>query len=291
MSFIVDSFIAVILVISTLAGLTRGFVHEVLSLVVWVVSFISIFILYDAVFAAYADHIQDPQLRFLAVVASVFLPVYLILSAVRRFTERTFLKDGPDSHDVLVGFLFGAFRGVAIVAVAVIIGSAGGLRDQQWWHESWLIGYVEQATEFVMPWLPESLHKQVAEQKRAKITRKIILNIDHSGHYSVKGTINGSPVQFLLDTGASHVSISKKLAAQLNLPKLEEEFVVTASGRIVANKTTLNLVTVGKISIKDVRGVILDKMPDDHVLLGMSFLKRLDFQKSGNLLVLEQTGY
>ena len=68
----------------------------------------------------------------------------------------------------------------------------------------------------------------------------------------------------------------------------DEEFMVTASGRVTAYKTHIDEIKIGSITLKNVRGAILDQMGDYRILLGMSFLERLDFQKSGKQLILEQ---
>ncbi|MBT4836152.1 MAG: TIGR02281 family clan AA aspartic protease [Methylococcales bacterium] len=288
MAAVIDIIIVMVLGISAFVGLTRGLIHELLSLLVWVLSIYLVFVFGHDIADLFKDQIASGQLRFMIGATLTFLPTFLILSVVRRSLERVFLKGGPDSHDHLFGFLFGSMRGTVIVMATLILGNAFGVKDQQWWNESWLIGVFDQAVETALPMMPKGLQEQIDAQNKPKITRRIILRLDPSGHFQSKGSINGYPVEFLLDTGASLVSIPKELAQKLNLKFEDEEFMVTASGRVTAYKTHIDEIKIGSITLKNVRGAILDQMGDYRILLGMSFLERLDFQKSGKQLILEQ---
>ena len=66
--------------------------------------------------------------------------------------------------------------------------------------------------------------------------------------------------------------------------------VATANGRTVAYATRIDRVRLGNIVEHEVRATIVPGMGDLEVLLGMSFLKRLDFQQRGDQLIIEQRG-
>jgi aspartyl protease family protein len=116
----------------------------------------------------------------------------------------------------------------------------------------------------------------------------VILQSDHNGHYTANGSINGVSVRFLIDTGATMVSIPKNIANQLNLYKGIPIKMNTANGTIITKATRLNSVTLGSIRLENVRASINPYMEGNEILLGMSFLKHLEFTKRGNQLILKQ---
>lgn len=116
--------------------------------------------------------------------------------------------------------------------------------------------------------------------------REVVLERNREGHYLASGRINGTEVRFMLDTGATLVSVPEKLAKQLGLeagPPLEVE---TANGTVTAYFTRLNSVSLGNIALHDIRASINPHMEGEEVLLGMSFLRKLEFTQKGDTLVL-----
>lgn len=118
--------------------------------------------------------------------------------------------------------------------------------------------------------------------------RRIALEAGPGGHYRVPGTINGERVEFLVDTGASHVAVPGRLADGLGLERGPEIRVVTANGTTTAYHTRIERIAVGGIALRDVRGSINPDMGGEAVLLGMTFLRELDFRQEGGRLILEQ---
>jgi len=97
------------------------------------------------------------------------------------------------------------------------------------------------------------------------------------GHFWVEAQVNSSSIRFLVDTGASVVALTP-LDAQLagiNLQTLKYTSTVnTASGQVMAAPVKLSIVSVGNVSIRNVRAVVINKgLP--HSLLGMSYLGEL----------------
>jgi len=119
-------------------------------------------------------------------------------------------------------------------------------------------------------------------------TREVILQRNRSGHYVTKGTINGQPVVFFLDTGATIVSIPEPVARRLNLQRGVEMLANTANGTVTTYSSELDSVAVGEIELHRVRASINPQMQGDEILLGMSFLKHLEFTQRGNTLILRQ---
>ncbi len=116
----------------------------------------------------------------------------------------------------------------------------------------------------------------------------VVLQRNKFGHYVSSGEINGKPVEFFLDTGATDVSIPAQLEKQLGLTRGRAVSVMTANGVVSVYSTLLRQVNIGPITLRNVQANINPHMPGQDILLGMSFLGRLDFSQSGNALTLKQ---
>jgi aspartyl protease family protein len=114
----------------------------------------------------------------------------------------------------------------------------------------------------------------------------VVLDRNRSGHYVASGEINGAPVTFLLDTGATDVALPTTLARRLGLKQGAPMTMITANGPTMGYQTRLDSVRLGSIVLHDVAASYSDGIEADTVLLGMSFLKRLDFtQREGKLIL------
>lgn len=114
----------------------------------------------------------------------------------------------------------------------------------------------------------------------------VILKRNRQGHYVAPGEINGYPVLFLLDTGATNIAIPEHIAEKISLKKGNKHAVMTANGATTAYRTTLNNVSLGGITLHNITASINPSMSFDKILLGMSFLKHLKLTQEGNTLTL-----
>lgn len=115
---------------------------------------------------------------------------------------------------------------------------------------------------------------------------------DKRGMYSTVGSINGLPVSFLVDTGATTIAMNKRHAKRLAIDFRvtgNPTVVGTASGLTKAYRVTLDKVSVGGISLRNVVAVVMDGDFPVQVLLGMSFLGQLEMQREGVALHLKKT--
>ncbi|MGB2129992.1 MAG: retropepsin-like aspartic protease family protein [Marinobacterium sp.] len=116
---------------------------------------------------------------------------------------------------------------------------------------------------------------------------EVVLERNRAGHYVAPGLINGQPVTFLLDTGATRVSVPESLAQQLRLDRGRGHQTMTANGVIQVFATTLDSVRLGGIELRQVPASINPYMTDDTVLLGMSFMQHLELVQRGGQLTLK----
>jgi aspartyl protease family protein len=115
----------------------------------------------------------------------------------------------------------------------------------------------------------------------------IVLTAGLGGHFSTTGTINGRSVQFLVDTGATAVSIGQSEAQRIGLDYQHGERVMmnTANGAVPAYMVTLSTVRVGDVEVANVPAVVLPA-PMGQVLLGNSFLTRFQMKRENDTLML-----
>lgn len=112
------------------------------------------------------------------------------------------------------------------------------------------------------------------------------LRADRSGHYYVDGRVDGEPVRFLVDTGASAVAIPETLARRLGLARGRPERVATANGPARVWRTTLDSVSLGPLEREGVSAYITPGMSGETALLGMSFLRHYELlQRDGRLVI------
>ena len=127
--------------------------------------------------------------------------------------------------------------------------------------------------------------------KKSSGGKKVNIPPDASGGYSITGSINGSSVPFIVDTGATLVSMNSNIAKRLGIDyKLEgkESISYTASGTSKIYIVNLKRVRVGDIELSNVKGAVHEGNFPVITLLGMSFLGKLDMKSEGRMLELEK---
>lgn len=124
--------------------------------------------------------------------------------------------------------------------------------------------------------------------KSAKPT--VTLSADLGGHYYAEGAINGIPMRFLVDTGATMVSLGASDARRLgiNFRQGERGISNTANGPAVVYKVKFNTVKVGNITLNGIDGLVHESADMPFALLGMSFLNRLELRHDREQLTMTQ---
>ncbi|WP_034639278.1 retropepsin-like aspartic protease family protein [Chitinilyticum aquatile] len=107
------------------------------------------------------------------------------------------------------------------------------------------------------------------------------------GHYRTSGSINGQQVMFMLDTGASTVTLDQQLADRLALPRGATVSTQTANGTVEGYETVLPQLDIPPFSLQQVRAVVVPQLGDE-ALLGMNVLNRFDILLRDGAMVLEQ---
>lgn len=118
---------------------------------------------------------------------------------------------------------------------------------------------------------------------------KEVIEADENRLYYTYGKINKQSAIFLVDTGASHVTMNSKQAERLKLNYKKVGYPVqsiTASGVHPAYALKLSSVSVGNVKVENVSALVLDGSMPKTILLGMSFIEHIKLKTDGNILTL-----
>lgn len=117
---LLDGILLVIMLISAVLAMIRGFVREVLSIGAWIAAAVAAFLFYDDVLPYVREHIAHEQIATAASAGGVFLVTLLIVSFITMRISDLVLDSRIGPLDRTLGFVFGAARGVLLVVVGML---------------------------------------------------------------------------------------------------------------------------------------------------------------------------
>lgn len=135
------------------------------------------------------------------------------------------------------------------------------------------------------------LDGRVGTRHSAAPTGEVQVWRNPQGMYTTVGSVNGLTLPFMVDTGATLVTLNSGQARRLGIDYRKtgvESAVTTASGVETAWAVTLDRVRVGELELRNVAGVVLEGKLPPIALLGMSYLGRLEISNSGRLMTLKK---
>ncbi|HTP47496.1 MAG TPA: TIGR02281 family clan AA aspartic protease [Casimicrobiaceae bacterium] len=127
-----------------------------------------------------------------------------------------------------------------------------------------------------------------ARMKASSAPPSVLLSANERGHFLTDGQINGIPIRFAVDTGATFISLPAREARRLGLDyrKGQRAIMETANGNAPAYRIQLDTVRVGDITVHNVDAVVMEGDNPSVALLGMSFLNRMDIKREGEIMTL-----
>lgn len=135
-----------------------------------------------------------------------------------------------------------------------------------------------------------SLSKKIARSYTNTTKASVSIPSGQHGHFFTRGKINNQTVQFLVDTGASTIALNSIAAVKLGIDyKRSPRYVniTTASGVVRGYRVMLREVSVGTITLNNVTAVVTEGEYPQEILLGNSFLSKLDMKVESGVLVLQ----
>ncbi|MCJ7815131.1 MAG: CvpA family protein [Xanthomonadales bacterium] len=152
-----DYAILAVIAISVLVGALRGFIKEVFSMLVWAAAFLVAYHFAGDVAAMMEDSVTLPSARTAMGFAGLFVAVLLVGGLVNYLLGRLVETTGLSGTDRLLGGVFGAARGLALIVAAMLEAGFTPIPSDQWWNESSSIQRLLPLVSWAAEYLPESV--------------------------------------------------------------------------------------------------------------------------------------
>lgn len=135
-----------------------------------------------------------------------------------------------------------------------------------------------------------SLSHSIGSQFKKASKTEIRIASSYGGHYYTKGLINGTPVDFMVDTGATYVAMTSQQAEQLGIDYRAgiSTQTSTANGLAKAFQIVLSSVSVGNIVVRQVTAFVIMAPTTGPMLLGNAYLSKVDLKIDQGVLVLSE---
>ncbi len=153
MSWLDFAFIAVI-VMSALISLIRGFVKESISLVTWVVAGFLAFRYFVPLSDMLGSLIESPTLRGVVAFGLLFVATLIVGAIINFIVSQLVTRTGLSGTDKSLGVVFGAARGVLIVAILVLLFGLTPMPQSDAWKDAATIGFYQQIAEWLRAVVP-----------------------------------------------------------------------------------------------------------------------------------------
>jgi aspartyl protease family protein len=114
----------------------------------------------------------------------------------------------------------------------------------------------------------------------------ITLYRDYDSHFRIKGSINGIPVTFLIDTGSTSIAVSEAIAQKAGLQKTAQISADTANGAATGYMTKIKDLAISPIELHNLSAIIIPNMGANEALLGMSVLSKFNIQQTEETLII-----
>ena len=164
---VVDYVILIVLLLSALISLVRGFVREVLSLLSWGAAvWLAIHFTSDAM-VFMEPYIESVPIRKGASFIGIFLVVLISLTILSFFIGKLVRSTGLGGTDRFLGILFGFARGAIAVVAFVFFSGVTTFPEQNWWQESRMLGQFER----VAGWLQDELPPEISDVRSGFASR------------------------------------------------------------------------------------------------------------------------
>lgn len=157
----VDYVIIGIIALSAIISIIRGFVREVLSLAAWIVAFWVALVFSPELSLHLTPYVETPSIRLFAAFAGLFLVTLILGALVNNVISAIVEKTGLSGTDRMLGVIFGALRGLAIVTILVMLAATTPMPQDPWWQQAQLIPHIERVALWVSQFLPADMAQHV----------------------------------------------------------------------------------------------------------------------------------
>ena len=170
----VDIAIFVIIGLSMLTGLVRGFVKELIALGIWILAFWLAYHYTASAEILLQQYIKDPSARKIAGFVIILLATVIAGSIVNAIFSFILKRAGLSGTDRLLGMGFGFFRGVFVVSLIIVVLNMTSIPHDNYFRDSSLYPRFDPLTKWLTARLPNVIHKvQWIEQEQEKMSTKL----------------------------------------------------------------------------------------------------------------------
>jgi membrane protein required for colicin V production len=152
-----DYVLIIIIVVSALISLMRGFVREAFSLAIWILAFWISWSFFRELAMQFEAWIDSPTVRLGVAFGLLMLATLMVGGLVNYLLIQLVERTGMTGTDRFVGMIFGAARGVLVVSVLVLLAGLTSFPQESWWNESRMVPYFEELAFWLRDLLPEEL--------------------------------------------------------------------------------------------------------------------------------------
>lgn len=155
-TFLPDMIALGLIVISILISLARGLVKELISVISWILA-AWLSVRHSQALSHYITFTDVQSLRVFLAFLIIFV-VIVFLGATFNFVIGQFVRKTPFSAaDRMLGMVFGAFRGVLILSILVLLGGLTPLPRDEWWQQSYAIAHAQKIAVWMQGFLPDEI--------------------------------------------------------------------------------------------------------------------------------------
>lgn len=155
----VDYVIIAIIGISVLISLIRGFIREILSLIVWILAFFIAFKFCGKLADVFIPYTQNSSLRLAVSFAILFFIVLILGGLISYLITAVIAKVKLSLFDRTLGMVFGFIRGILLIALLLLLISISSVKPGSWWTDSYLIPHFHGIVNWMHGFLPDELNK------------------------------------------------------------------------------------------------------------------------------------
>lgn len=156
----IDIAILVIIAVSTLIAILRGFVKEAISLASWVFAFVISLNFSPHLAPLLPDFVSAPLFRQGLAWFLLFAGTMFIGGLINFLVNSLIDKAGLSSTNRALGTVFGAIRGVLVVCALILLGALMEMPKTNWWQNAKLLPYFESVTQRGLEMMPEDISKK-----------------------------------------------------------------------------------------------------------------------------------
>ncbi len=160
-----DYGVLIVLAVSGLISLTRGFVREALALAAWAIA-IWVAISFSKTLAVMLEpFITTPSIRLVAAFMLLFVASLLVVAVINHLLVKLVKTSGLTGTDRAIGMLFGILRGVFIVGILVFLAGLTPLPQDEWWGQSLFMPHFQELATWIRGFLPADAAQYFSYQR------------------------------------------------------------------------------------------------------------------------------